>query len=498
MAGEGLFFAGTVLKNNRDLIKEDMAREELKLKKEQLELQKQDAANKRKDARNKGQKANIKNYSLEGVNPLFVPDLQSNVANYQDFANNNSMSIYDGNIDLKNEQASLERGVSSLSNNYVSLSSDITVLDNLVNNNKGGQLKLAENGEYLYVHNMNMIKEATQGENAISMSEALDLYPVDSQSMINKTEWADPTNLLLEADNTARKGQFDGTDGYKYSSISDDQKNQTKQKISNSLKVNSNGVHNDTDYLRVYNTREVIARGAKMQAKNAFFLESYVDPETGQVGGISSVSADLLNQLDPENKKTFNKELSDSYADYLTNKITEEGYQNMGPERAGKVVGDTAAEKKIKEAEQAQLESNTNKARIISTSKTGDEALTGYQTYYGHPELSEDLTKGIKTDSPLSAILNPNSKEATAFKVVAENIMDGATTMEFDVINITLDGHGLPVALIQIPSFPNSKAFIPYSRLSSKTIESLGTDVQELVNYKKPEVKFDPNSHSND
>ena len=486
MAGEGLFFAGTVLKNNRDLIKEDMAREELALKKEQLELQKQAAADKRKDARSKGQKANLQDYSLDGINPLFVSDFQSNVGGYQDFANNNAMSIFDGDIELKNEQSSQERDLSALSNNYISLSSDITSLDSLVKNNKGGQLKLAENGEYLYVHNMGKIQEATDG--GMSMSEALELYPIDAQSMINKTEWEDPTKALFDADDSNDNRKVVSNDGeYNYTEIEPQKKADTQSAITNSLKVNSQGFHNDTNYKRLYDTKLLTIEGNEMTAKEAFFLEAYVDPETEQVGGITG-SDSLLEMLDPESER-FDKDVSNAYAEYLGKKISEEGYENKGRKQGGKFVGETSAEKKARETEEAQLEYNTDTERIISSTKTGDEALTGYQTYYGHPNLSKDLTKGIKTDSPLSAILGDNSAEAIAFKEVAQAIMKDATTMKFDVISITLDGNGLPVALIQIPGNPNSKAFIPYSRLSSKTIESLGSDVQNLVNYKKPEKK---------
>jgi len=497
MAGEGLFFAGTVLKNNRNLLEEEATRQQLDMQREELELKKQAAADKRKDARSKGQKANLQDYSLDGINPLFVSDFQSNVAGYQDFANNNAMSIFDGDTGLKNEQSSQERDLSALSNNYISLSSDITSLDSLVKNNKGGQLKLAENGEYLYVHNMSKIGEVTQGENAISMSEALELYPIDAQSMINKTEWADPTKALFDADDSDDNRKVVSNDGeYNYTEIEPQKMADTQTAITNSLKVNSQGFHNDTNYKRLYDTKLLTIDGNEMTAKEAFFLEAYIDPETEQKGGITG-SDSLLEMLDPESK-LFKKEVSNAYAEYLGKKISEEGYENRGRKQGGKFVGETSAEKKARETEEAQLEYNTDTERIISSTKTGNEALTGYQTYYNHPKLSKDLTKGIKTDSPLSAILGGNSAEAIAFKKVAQDMMKDATTMEFDVISVTLDGNGLPVALIQIPGNPNSKAFIPYSRLSSKTIEMLGDDVKQLVNYKKPVVKFDPNSHSND
>ena len=55
MAGEGLFFTGQVLKNNRDLLAEEAAREQLKLQKEQLEFQKENAAARRRENRRRNQ-----------------------------------------------------------------------------------------------------------------------------------------------------------------------------------------------------------------------------------------------------------------------------------------------------------------------------------------------------------------------------------------------------------------------------------------------------------
>ena len=41
MAGEGLFFTGTVLKNNRNLLEEEAARQQLEMQREELELKKE-------------------------------------------------------------------------------------------------------------------------------------------------------------------------------------------------------------------------------------------------------------------------------------------------------------------------------------------------------------------------------------------------------------------------------------------------------------------------
>tara|TARA_R100000541_G_scaffold53_5_gene102 strand:+ start:626 stop:2128 length:1503 start_codon:yes stop_codon:yes gene_type:complete len=499
MAGEGLFFTGQVLTNNRDLLEEEATRQQLDMQREELELKKQAAADKRKEARKKNE-VDPNSYSLDEMDPFLQEQFQGEVSDYQGFVIENSLN-FDDNIELKNQKLKNEGNLNISGGRYRSISTDLTSYQNLIKNGKGDKLALAEDGSYLYDYNYKKIQEEVNKRKAnpdegMTFDEAMEAYPIDADTVMKRTEWVDPTIALFATDNANRKGTYDNEDdGYKYKTISNSQKNITQTAIKNKLTVNSQGFHNDPNYKRIYDTKLLTIEGNEMTAKEAFFLEAYVDPETGERAEITDAT-NLLDILDSESDN-FNKDASNAYAEYLAKKISDQGYKDMTDERDGKIQGETSAQKKAREAEEDQMEYNVDTAKIISSSKPGDEANTGYQTYYGHPKLAKDLTKGIKSDSPLSAILNPSSDQAIAFKKMAQASMKDATTMEFDVISITLDSNGLPVALIQIPNNPNSKAFIPYSRLSSKTIEMLGDDVKNIVNYKQPEVKFDPNSHSN-
>lgn len=484
MAGEGLFFAGTVLKNNRNLLEEEATRQQLDMQREELELKKQAAADKRKDARSKGQKANLQDYSLDGINPLFVSDFQSNVAGYQDFANNNAMSIFDGDTGLKNEQSSQERDLSALSNNYISLSSDITSLDSLVKNNKGGQLKLAENGEYLYVHNMSKIGEVTQGENAISMSEALELYPIDAQSMINKTEWADPTKALFDADDSDDNRKVVSNDGeYNYTEIEPQKMADTQTAITNSLKVNSQGFHNDTNYKRLYDTKLLTIDGNEMTAKEAFFLEAYIDPETEQKGGITG-SDSLLEMLDPESK-LFKKDVSNAYAEYLGKKISEEGYENKGRKQGGKFVGETSAEKKNREDEEAQLQYNIDIYNDIKSTATVEEL--GYQVHASKYTGAEN-SQNNKVDIKLSDI--KGTTQGTAMETASTNDIDSENGMaKVIVLGVTLDGDGQVVARVRHVK-SETEAYVSWNKVASKQIyDAMRPEGKQLIDYKQPETK---------
>ena len=114
MAGEGLFFTGEVLKNNRKLLDEEIARQQLNIQKEQLEIQKQAAANKRKEARKKNE-VKPNDYSLEDMNPFYAEYFQGRVSEYQGFVTNNSLGFED-NLDLKSKKLKDEGDLSLLAN----------------------------------------------------------------------------------------------------------------------------------------------------------------------------------------------------------------------------------------------------------------------------------------------------------------------------------------------------------------------------------------------
>ena len=94
---DALFFTGQVLKNNRNLIQEEATRQQLAIQKEELELQRQESIRRRKDARSKGVEA--ESYEVSGMDPFLQEQFQTQVGDYQRFVSENSISIYDGDID---------------------------------------------------------------------------------------------------------------------------------------------------------------------------------------------------------------------------------------------------------------------------------------------------------------------------------------------------------------------------------------------------------------
>ena len=363
---DGLFFTGQVLKNNRDLLREDATRQQLAMQKESLELRKQQLADRKKEARRQGSKAKIKDYSVEGMDPFLVDQFQSQVGQYQGFANENAMAIYDGDNEAKNQQLGLERDLTSNKSKYDNISSDLTSLNNLVTAGKADDLKLTEDGEYLYEYNWNQVQEAVNsGE--MDLDQALEAYPIDSQSMVNQSDFVPfymANDDYFEKDDEKREGMFPGKDGYEYLSISEDQKNQTTKEVIAKLRVDPNGEHADKNAGRVYNTEQFTIDGERMTGKEAFFLEAYKN-DNGDLEKITAPSDTLMGQLDPQGEN-FNKELSDQYAEYLGKKIADREYEDRGPRRGSKSSTTKTGEEVLSKDSISLLESPSDQLKNIN------------------------------------------------------------------------------------------------------------------------------------
>lgn len=331
MAGEGLFFTGQVLKNNRDLLKEEATRQQLAIQKEELELRKQQLADKKKEARRKGSKAQIKDYSVEGMDPFLVDQFQSQVGQYQGFANEKAMAIYDGDNEAKNQQLSLERDLTANKSKYDSISNDLTSLNNLVTAGKADNLKLTEDGEYLYKYNWSQVQEAVNsGE--MDLDQALEAYPIDSQSMVNESEFEDHISAMFDAEADSREGSksYTSEDGFSRSEsfITDDQFSRGSLKAIKSLTPDSNGNWDNIDSKKIYIGKEGLFKvGDNMlSGPEAFALE---------VKGITSVSDEdgstpFLDKLMPGSGPE-QEELRNEYIQYLAKKYEDQARESYPP-----------------------------------------------------------------------------------------------------------------------------------------------------------------------
>ena len=113
--GKGLFFTGTILNNNRDILKEEALRQQLALSQERLDLQNEEFVRRRQEARRKADMDLYNSLDIKGggnYRDYFIKRQREIL----EFSAKNADAIYsdptsDKNIQLINMQNSLKGDV---------------------------------------------------------------------------------------------------------------------------------------------------------------------------------------------------------------------------------------------------------------------------------------------------------------------------------------------------------------------------------------------------
>jgi hypothetical protein len=477
MAGEGLFFTGTVFKNNRDLLKEEATRQQLAIQKEELELRKQQLADKKKEARRKGSKAQIKDYSVEGMDPFLVDQFQSQVGQYQGFANENAMAIYDGDNEAKNQQLSLERDLTANKSKYDSISNDLTSLNALVTAGKADNLKLTEDGEYLYEYNWNQVQEAVNsGE--MDLDQALEAYPIDSQSMVNESEFEDHISAMFDAEADSREGSksYTSEDGFSRSEsfITDDQFSRGNLKAIKSLTPDSNGNWDNIDSKKIYIGKEGLFKvGDNMlSGPEAFALE---------VKGITSISDEdgstpFLDKLMPGSGPE-QEELRNEYIQYLAKKYEDQAKESYPP-ILGTSKKPTSKESSLSKDSISLLESPSEQLKNINniSVKLDDNKSAVVRDVTKVSVFLEDL-QGVEGQ-------NVGDKETTGTFLYNKNWYDSdSDSIEANLQRIALTEDNKPVAVME---YKGSSFLVPLGRLDSSLFKNKfekGSTGAKIIEY---------------
>tara|TARA_R110001632_G_scaffold98536_1_gene205114 strand:+ start:453 stop:1919 length:1467 start_codon:yes stop_codon:yes gene_type:complete len=319
MAGEGLFFTGTVLKNNRDLLKEEATRQQLEIQREQLELQKQAAADKRKEARKKNDYKS-KDYTPDGLNPFFIDNVVSKTSDYKKYVDENSQE-YDNDSSIRSNIVDMEGGLTSYISKAKNISSILTSYDNLVKQGKGDSLAVSEDGSYLYEYNFNKIQEATSGENAISLDEALELYPLESSTTVNKTPYKNPINALYDAKGS-KMTTITNADGSQYKALGDISKE--SENVVAGLTPDKNGNWDNPDMEKLYLGIEGTIESEGMDGNVSFPAAFAFETRGIDIAG----STTFTDKLNPKNPDTYDPELANEYIQFIKNNSEEKAKRN--------------------------------------------------------------------------------------------------------------------------------------------------------------------------
>jgi hypothetical protein len=355
----------------------------------------------------------------------------------------------------------------------------------------------------------------------MTLDEALEAYPINAESMVNETEFVPFYEALIEADDADPQNKYEAGD-WNYEGISKQQKADTTSKIQGSLKVNSYNSWDDMNAKRVYDTQQVVGPdGSRISGKEAFFLEVYENPDTGVVGGVTSPSQELMDQLDPsKGTPPFNKELSDQYADYLGQKIADEKYKNKGDRKTSKVAGETISEKKKRESEEAQEQYNVDTYNYLNESTPIDKHGVGVSQYESdannvvnqsidknQPAVNVSVSDFHKSMSPEALLafkerVMLNDTKGIEGKTAEEYLADNSnfTGIEAKLVEVGIDGNGNVIGVIRLgDGIDAPMAVIPWNQLSSAEHDTAlkVEGVQQVINYRQPQTQSSQSDDNN-
>lgn len=472
----GLFFTGVVLKNNRDLLKEEATRQQLAMMKERLELQKQQLADKRAEARRKNLNVPTKNYDTKALLPELAKDFQSGCTSFQNEVDRNALLINDGDIDAK---ANFNEGQGRL-NNQLALNTDISNsmqgYRDLVQEGKGDSLKTNEDGEYLFEVNYRNYVNAIQ-ENPGADRFALEKQFTVREGMINETKWSDPNSALYKGEADKREGarQYQNEPGLTVSEsfLTDEQFARPSTKIIQGLTPDSNGNWDDVNQKKVYLGQEgsfkVDGLDRMLSGPEAFAYETKGITSLEDTDG----SSPFMDKLKPSSGDEH-KALREEYVQYLAKK-----YEDQAREDYPTIL---KRDKKIKEEEFSLSDTDVD----LLESKVDTKLFNGVNLKVGSAyEPSFKIQTGIPI--PKSAFKEVPSQDTS-------KIDEDITTLQSDAqdrIKTTLTGVGMdemnnPVAVVNFGP-AETQALIPLSYIAgmSDVVGIIGKnkDVMRLINY---------------
>ena len=307
MAGEGLFFTGTVLKNNRNLLEEEAARQQLEMQREELELRKQAAADKRKEDRKKNQPKPL-DLKSSSMGPEMGKRFQGRVVDYQKDLYQNPDDVnrrYDDESSLKTDQIVFNEVWKEVSANKL-----------LARGDNKNSLGTNDDGGYVFEDNYNSFLNAV--DSGMSPSEALEQFPIN-QGAINETPYKNPINALYDAKEMTT---ITNADGSQYRTLGDIS-TQTEEVVSG-LTPDKNGNWNNPDMEKLYlgkqGTIEVDGMDGNMSFPAAFAFETRgIDIKGGTT---------FTDKLNPKNPDTYDPELANEYIQFIKNKSEEKAKRN--------------------------------------------------------------------------------------------------------------------------------------------------------------------------
>jgi len=477
MAQEGLFFTGTVLKNNRNLLQEEAARQQLAMQRERLELQKQAAADRRKEARRKNQPKPL-SFDSSTMGPEMGRIFQSDVLNYQKDLANMSEGIINQDSEAINQRYDSESALKTEQVVFNEVWKEVSANRELARGNNRDSLGTNEEGGYVFEDNYNSFLNAVN--EGISPSEALEMFPI-SQGAINRTPYKNPINALYDVKGS-KMTTITNADGSQYKTLGDISKE--SEDVVAGLTPDKNGNWSNPAYEKIYlgkeGSIEVEGVEGNMSYPAAFAYETR-GIDIAQTNAQGEVSTTFTDKLDPKNPDTYDPELANEYIQFIKDKSEEKAKRNY-PNQLIKAKTESTDD-------DTGLSADASKVLLgeSDNTKSFGEANIKFSPNQYDDLTNEDITVSL---SPEALIQEQGAEKLEEFNTALQvwNSEKTGADAQGNIIYTGITTSNVPVAAVE---FSGQMYLIPLASLSSsvkKKIKTAGGTSLDLFKIAEGEV----------
>ena len=308
MAGEGLFFTGQVLKNNRNLLEEEATREKLAMQQEELNLRKQAAADKRKKDRKDGLKEVSVDADFSGIDdPRLKLEISNRAQNLQRFVGDNYDST---DPEIKSEIENKKRDLSLFVEYSKSLDTKLSTYNPLNKDASSLRYQTDEDGNNMIDVNKDNIFRSLQ-DGTFDLQSRIASFDGDFDGQVIQDETT-PGYIGFLTDMESES--FIGADGNTYKGLNPGEKTQFLNDFKSNHLINPN-TNNfvSTQAEKDYMTNESFEiDGNVYDGIGAYLLE--------KEGLRDEPSADERERFNPKSE-FFDEKLHTDYVNYLGEKI---------------------------------------------------------------------------------------------------------------------------------------------------------------------------------
>ena len=308
MAGEGLFFTGQVLKNNRNLLEEEATREKLAMQQEELNLRKQAAADKRKKDRKDGLKEVSVDADFSGIDdPRLKLEISNRAQNLQRFVGDNYDST---DPEIRSEIENKKRDLSLFVEYSKSLDTKLSTYNPLNKDASSLRYQTDEDGNNMIDVNKDNIFRSLQ-DGTFDLQSRIASFDGDFDGQVIQDETT-PGYIGFLTDMESES--FIGADGNTYKGLNPGEKTQFLNDFKSNHLINPNtnnfvSTQAEKDYMT--NERFEID-GNVYDGIGAYLLE--------KEGLRDEPSAEERERFNPKSE-FFDEKLHTDYVNYLGEKI---------------------------------------------------------------------------------------------------------------------------------------------------------------------------------